>query len=138
MVLTKILAIAAILALSPAGALAGPPNSVGSTSPDRSASPGPLDEDSGSHARPCKVTILMAASPGGYFRQIYGEDLMARGGKVTIKSFKCTVDETCKNPSCPDIPSTWKVMGYDMEKKWEDLGKQAEKSVWRVGKRHDL
>ncbi|KAH8844615.1 hypothetical protein MCOR27_003472 [Pyricularia oryzae] len=131
MVLAKILAIATILALSPGGALAGPPGSVDARGPER-----PVSADS--PARPCKVTILMAVSPGGYFRQIYGEGLTTRGGRVVIESFKCTVDETCNNPSCPDVPPTWQVTSYDVEKKLEGLGEQGGESVWGVGKKHEL
>ncbi|KAL5876597.1 hypothetical protein ACKVWC_005764 [Pyricularia oryzae] len=138
MVLAKILAIATILTLSPGGALAGPPGSVDPRGPERPVSPGTLGEDADSPARPCKVTISMAVSPGGYFRQIYGEGLTTRGGRAAIESFKCTVDETCNNPSCPDVPPTWQVTSYDVEKKLEGLGEQGGESVWGVGKKHEL
>ncbi|KAI6350229.1 hypothetical protein MCOR25_010579 [Pyricularia grisea] len=137
MVLAKILAMAAILALSPAGALANSSGPVGSTSPERPVSPGSFDEHEGDQ-RPCKVTIEMGVSPGGLFRQLYGSDYATRGGTVNINQYQCTVDVMCKNPSCPGLPARWEVTSFDETKQRETHNQPAGGSVWAVGKKHDL
>ncbi|TLS20937.1 uncharacterized protein PpBr36_10692 [Pyricularia pennisetigena] len=111
---SKILAVAAILALSPTGILANPPASVDSLSPERSVSPDTIDLPTRYVALPCKITIHGDRSPGAFFRQNYGEGFAARGGTVTIKQVTCTVDQRCENPKCSGLNEDWHATSYDI------------------------